>query len=570
MAIYSCNIRSIGRTTHAAGTAGAHLRYIGRERAASEVMAHHMPEDPQKARTWMDGHERDARKNARLCDKIRLALPRELDEAQRAQLVQDYMGDLTQARVPWYAAIHQTGKDAHNPHAHIVVVDRDIETGKRVLALSDSTRDRQKKNLPGPSAVEWVRERWEHHANAALERGGHEARIDRRTLEAQGIDRTPQIHIGPRAQHIDTTVKRPESKVVPDPTPRQPSREIDYPVIDAGRTRRERNAEIIDLNLEREARSEHFETRVLALFEREQRALDRPVEAQLIAGERRRSLEERRIRRALAEEEKRIRAARDAEGRLTKDWLKQRYAPETKALKDSHAEAKAEIARRHAGMFGRFMAAVDFTGRTRQKREDERRALAEQQRMEREALAEKIRSSRQAQAQAVEGRYKPQLEEIARQRKHKLSILAERHEDERRKTDALLQARAAEREQARLVVQKQIEDWKRAQKVKARKDKEALAPGWQRQIEGSRVRDHAGADPEVRKRIARVQEKTKAEKEAQARAKPPARSERARSFEDKAAPTPTPERGKRLKDKWQKERQRRDRSRDRDRGRDFD
>jgi hypothetical protein len=33
MAIYSCNLKSIGRTTHQAGTAGAHIRYISRSEA---------------------------------------------------------------------------------------------------------------------------------------------------------------------------------------------------------------------------------------------------------------------------------------------------------------------------------------------------------------------------------------------------------------------------------------------------------------------------------------------------------------------------------------------------------
>lgn len=343
MAIYSCNLRSIGRTTHAAGTSGAHMLYIGRERAASEILSAHMPEDPQEARTWMDGHERNARKNARLCDKIRLALPRELSEAERAKLVQDYMGELSKNRVPWYAAIHQTEKDAHNPHAHVVVVDRDIETGKRVLGLSDSIRDRQKKGLPGPSAVEWVRERWEHHANTALERAGHEARIDRRSLKDQGIEREPQIHIGPRAQTIETFVKRPESKRVPDPTPRHPDRVIDYPMIDAGRTRRERNAEIVDINLEREARSKDFETRVIAQFERDQRVKDRLVDMQVIAANRRRTLEERRIKRHFAKDEQDMRARRDADNRLARDWLKQRHAPEVHSLRRRHAEERDAI-----------------------------------------------------------------------------------------------------------------------------------------------------------------------------------------------------------------------------------
>ena len=42
-----------------------------------------------------------------------------------------------------------------------------------------------------------VRELWAKLANAALEKGGHEARIDHRSLEAQGItERLPQLHRG--------------------------------------------------------------------------------------------------------------------------------------------------------------------------------------------------------------------------------------------------------------------------------------------------------------------------------------------------------------------------------------
>ena len=252
MAIYSCNLKSIGRTTHAPGTAGAHIRYISRPEAHPVILAEHMPLDPMEARNWMDRAERASRKNARVLDKIRIALPRELDEAQRAALVEEYMAVLTGGRtVPWYAGIHQVGSDAHNPHVHIAVHDRDLETGKRFLRLSDSTRDRLKAGLPGPKAVEWIREQWEDVCNRALERAGHDARVDRRTLEAQGSDRAAPIHVGPRASHIHGTVRRPESRHRVNGA----GREIDYPAIDRGKTRLEFNAQVIDLNLERAARS---------------------------------------------------------------------------------------------------------------------------------------------------------------------------------------------------------------------------------------------------------------------------------------------------------------------------
>ena len=58
-------------------------------------------------------------------------------------------------------------------------------------------------------------------------------------------------------KEIDRAVKRPESKVVPSPTPRQPDRVIDYPMIDAGRTRRRHAAPRV--------RSRHAHERVQAL-----------------------------------------------------------------------------------------------------------------------------------------------------------------------------------------------------------------------------------------------------------------------------------------------------------------
>lgn len=464
MAIYSLNVSTVGKTTHAPGTAGAHLRYIAREDAATHVEAEHMPSDAQEARTWMDAYERDARKNARLLSKVRIALPRELTHEQNAALAREFVAGLAEGRIPSFLAIHDRGKDAANPHAHIVLIDRDMQTGKRVLMLSDSPQDRRKAGL-AENGVEWIRTQWEVRANQALARAGHAVRIDRRTLEAQGIAREPTIHVGPRAQHVDSHVRRPESKAVPSPTPRNPGRVIDYPMIDAGRTRRERNAEIIDLNLERAARSPQFETRVWAQFERDQRAKDRPVESQITAASRRRTLEERRIRRAAAAEAQEIRARRNAEARLARDWIRQRHLPETLALRQRQGAERADLTRQQDRLFAKFFAKVDFTGRTRRKRDAARMALSARHRAERLALAGRVRSQRTSQIAAIEGRYGPELADLARTRTQRLDILAERHAVEHVQEDTLLQARASAREVARLQVQAQIEAWKRMERA---------------------------------------------------------------------------------------------------------
>src|SRR5260363_358914 len=48
-----------------------------------------------------------------------------------------------------------------------------------------------------------ARSRWRSRANLALKKAGHEAHIDHRTLEAQGIERVPQIHIGPHVVEME-------------------------------------------------------------------------------------------------------------------------------------------------------------------------------------------------------------------------------------------------------------------------------------------------------------------------------------------------------------------------------
>lgn len=88
-----------------------------------------MPTRPAKARAWLDEAKQADRKNARVIDKIMVALPLELDAAQREALIRVFLHRLTGDRVPWLAAIHDLGKDAHNPHAHLVIRNRDRSAG---------------------------------------------------------------------------------------------------------------------------------------------------------------------------------------------------------------------------------------------------------------------------------------------------------------------------------------------------------------------------------------------------------------------------------------------------------
>jgi hypothetical protein len=446
MAIYSCNLASIGRTTHSPGTAGAHLRYIGREGAQPIVEAHVIPIDPTAARTWMDREEHRARANARLCDKLRVAIPRELDETQRLQLVRDFVQDLTGGRVPWMFAIHQRGEDTNNPHAHIVLRDRDLETGKRVLRLSDSARDRAKAGLE-PKAVEWIRARWERCANAALEHAGHAARIDRRSLEAQGIDRAATIHIGPRGEEVERHVQRPTSKKRVNGA----GREIDYPAIDQGRTRKDRNAEIIDMNLERAARSPDHETRTWARFEREQIKLDRKLESDLAVLSRRRTMEQRQLRASFRVQATELRQRRDDERHAGHAIHRENLSGCVRALRDRQAQERAALARKQESLWGRFSRVADVTGSTRRRQSEVRRTQIATHKIERSDLARRSRQDWTAFGDALGGKFAPQEDALAEQRREALATMRIMHMRGEAQADAKRQlreqAREAERQQ---------------------------------------------------------------------------------------------------------------------------
>ena len=297
-----------------------------REQAASAIETQHMPDTAYQARKWMNQQEEAARKNARMIDKINLALPRELSHDQNLALVRDYLAKLTDGRVPYAFAIHDKhGNDKENPHAHIAVRDTDVETGKRFLRFSDSRRDREKAGL-APCPVEHVRLLWEETANRHLELAGCAERIDRRTLEAQKIDRVPTIHEGPRAQALEQKGERADSQVRPAEAFGQ-ARSVDYAEIDQGRTRGERNREIEAANAARTAEDEKRQAEAAekaqqqqqqaAAARREAQAQKRALEQALGEKIRKEQAEFARAQRELraAEEAARMKTANDDEGR---------------------------------------------------------------------------------------------------------------------------------------------------------------------------------------------------------------------------------------------------------------
>lgn len=248
MAIYSLRLTPIGKTTQKRPfTAAAHVRYIARPGAATHVMAERMPENKGRAQRWLRSAEKADRKNARVADKLVIALPLELTLDQNIDLVRTFAETLTRGRASWFAAIHARGKDRQNPHVHILVRDRDVQTGARVVMFSAGPKEVQQRAAKGkaaPTTLHLIRELWEKSANAALAEAGRRERIDRRRLRAQGIARPAQVHEGPniRAMHHRGYRPRSTDRVYRNrPGRRARERTVRYGEIDRGLTRVEYN-----------------------------------------------------------------------------------------------------------------------------------------------------------------------------------------------------------------------------------------------------------------------------------------------------------------------------------------
>ena len=132
-----------------------------------------------------------------------IALPAELSPQARINLVAGFSRELVERyRFALDIAIHAPrdypGSDPRNFHAHLLATTREATReglgAKTTLEWSDTHR-RQAGLGPAVGELLHVRERWAMSANAAFEKEHIDARIDHRTLKAQGIDREPKPHI---------------------------------------------------------------------------------------------------------------------------------------------------------------------------------------------------------------------------------------------------------------------------------------------------------------------------------------------------------------------------------------
>src|ERR1700761_4448467 len=215
MAIYHLHVKVIGRRSGSSAVASAAYRSgsrllderlershdFSRKRGVvySEVM---LPENaPQgwsdRERLWNDVEACEVRKDAQLAREVEFAIPREMNETQGIELARDFVrgdfvdrGMIADLNVHWDIAEDGMPK----PHAHVMLTMRGVNENGFGQKVRDWNRTER---------VERWRRRWAELANERLAELDIDARIDHRSLEAQGLALEPQSQIGAPAKRIE-------------------------------------------------------------------------------------------------------------------------------------------------------------------------------------------------------------------------------------------------------------------------------------------------------------------------------------------------------------------------------
>jgi MobA/MobL family len=159
-------------------------------------------------RFWNAAEKAERHPNAQIAERVIIALPHELTLQQNIWLLQDHIRDFTRQGRVVHVAIHAPEHDEkRNIHAHLLISTRGVDENglKRIKYTEQGERYLNRKDY-----VSGIRERWAAVANRHLERHAHAARIDHRSLKDRGIEREPNIHLGPAAAAKERRGERTE------------------------------------------------------------------------------------------------------------------------------------------------------------------------------------------------------------------------------------------------------------------------------------------------------------------------------------------------------------------------
>ena len=154
-----------------------------------------------RSQLWNAAEQAEKRKNSTVAREFELALPDELSHSERVRLARDFAGELVaKHRCAASVDVHAPGKegDSRNHHAHLLLSTRRLGPD----GFGEKTRELDDKKSGSQLVTEW-RARFAELTNERLAQAGSSARVDHRSLEAQGIDRAPTVHMGPAATAME-------------------------------------------------------------------------------------------------------------------------------------------------------------------------------------------------------------------------------------------------------------------------------------------------------------------------------------------------------------------------------
>lgn len=244
MAIYHLSAKTVSRGSASAKARHDYIEREGRYQADREEVTHsqsgNMPEwAKEHPRDYWDSADVYERGNGRLFKQLEFALPKELNTEQQKELVQTFVDKIMSTKdgpLPYSYAVHK-GHDKENPHCHLMISERALDGHQRTpetwfkRANSRTPEKGGAKKTEALKPKEWlqeIRQEWGQQANRALERAGIDARIDHRSLEAQGItDRQPTQHLGPAVAAMEAKgIQTERAREVPQGENSQVLREL--------------------------------------------------------------------------------------------------------------------------------------------------------------------------------------------------------------------------------------------------------------------------------------------------------------------------------------------------------
>ena len=170
---------------------------------------------------WNEVEQIEKSKNSQLAREIDIALPIELNEKERIELLREYVIDnFSNKGMVADVVIHD--KEDGNPHSHIMLTMRPFEengewgakakkeyildkNGNKTYSKNGNAKSRkiETTNWNKKETLENWRAQWSIYANKALEKANRKERIDHRSYKDRGIDRLPTRHEGPTVRAME-------------------------------------------------------------------------------------------------------------------------------------------------------------------------------------------------------------------------------------------------------------------------------------------------------------------------------------------------------------------------------